>query len=1118
MNKVTIPTNSLLIAVLFLVLSQLTVQGQSLKHPHIWASDSDKAGILYNIANYDWAESMFDQLKDRNVSKKDAHLANPSAFLSNLTTIPGNRDSHREDLNTAAECAVLYYLTNDEGYAQFSADIIYHYMKRVSVQDPMTIYFFGDLGDSDNHHIMTREDFPRIAISYDFIHSFISKSGTTVYDLISQSRVPFDFAIAQKSLEVMVENVLMVGGINSNHPLLELAGGLYSALCMDDDAIRKSYFDRLWNGDKKQNGISWMVDHFAKDGDIWPESMGYSKGVHDIMLRVLNVIDRYDPAANYINDNLRLLDGAFVFENFKYPNNAIMAYGDSHRDESATDHIVRYVQTIAHRKGLLDYEQKAASVLKAQYELQKGYNPKITTERLNWDTPLELLWGVNVADTTDASGIPLYTTVQAKFAGIVMQRNYVPANNMDYGLMYYTGGATYVHAHASGLDMEIYGAGYVIGPDYGRGTYGSDIHEQYIVSPAAHNTVIVNGVSRRGLKTNGKGTWQNIVDEIVLESCEPKVYGDPISKHFCFSSQFLDDSFNDCKQLRTNSIVRTSATSGYYIDIFRSKSNAANDYHDYLFHGLGDAMTIKKGSTALPLSSTSQRYKNDIGDDRKQPGWRWFSEAKTSAGTTEAVSVRFDINKDGKYLHVNMPEGASKEYSSVLSPPTKEVRNGYDRKDTRVFAMRQHGEAWNKPFVAVYEPSGNAASTVKSVENITIDGRVVGLIVTSKVGSTELTDYVLSPDQYETLTLPEYNMAFTGRFAIIRKQLQTENSETVTMYIGEGETLSYGDNILQGDTEKKASKVFYGVPILDEKTQLTLTTRVLGSGGRIAVSPDKATYSPGEQAVVTAIPEEGFVIDTWLGDAKGDEDDYTIYFYANRSVNVRFRYAEYFNLNVTSANGTVNQSVEGVEHPERQKIELTAVPDARYEFVGWTGDVLSDENPLNIRVTSNLNIVANYRELELYKLNLTIVGNGKVDLLPEQDEYLVGTKVTVFAQANDEDSFVNWTGDYTSRFTAIYLIMDSAITITANFSGASGIKDSPLQNTKLYPNPNNGVMQLSTTDVGVCSYVVLDIQGRVVQVGDFQAQTTLSIDQKGYYFIQIKTLDYSKTLKVLVLE
>ena len=41
-------------------------------------------------------------------------------------------------------------------------------------------------------------------------------------------------------------------------------------------------------------------------------------------------------------------------------------------------------------------------------------------------------------------------------------------------------------------------------------------------------------------------------------------------------------------------------------------------------------------------------------------------------------------------------------------------------------------------------------------------------------------------------------------------------------------------------------------------------------------------------------------------------------------------------------------------------VQLTAVPAAGWYFSGWTGDVVSTDNPLTITITGNMTLTANY--------------------------------------------------------------------------------------------------------------------------------------------------------------
>ncbi|WP_299015998.1 T9SS type A sorting domain-containing protein [uncultured Polaribacter sp.] len=774
------------------------------KFPNIWTSYAERQDIVDNIRQHKWALSLYTQLVSRQETAKNNHTSNPAAILATIPDIPGDRTIYRETLNAAVEAGILYFLTDDDTYAQFASDILHHYVGLLSDKNPSTLQFYQP---NFSHLIQCRELFTRVAMIYDFVQPFLSKSETKVYDLDTATNIPFNFNTAQKAFEVMANNVINVGGNNSNHPVLELPGGLYSALAIEDKTVRDNLFDKLLNGagNSRQPGINWMIDRFSEES-LWPESAGYAKFTHALFIQMMNAVDQYKPDLNIVENNKDLLESIFIYENFLYPNGATMAYGDINRDFADHAHIFRTVLKIADRKGYAALKNRAATTLKKIYAKDGGYIPVIETQRLEWNNPLQLLWGINLEDTVSDAGDKIYTTAKATHAGVVMQRNDVATNNIDYGLMYYTGGGTYVHTHATGLDMEIYGAGYVIGPDYGSSNYGSDIHEQYAVSYAAHNTIIVNGASGRGPKLNGNSTWQNIVDPIVLKASEPAVYEDPISSNFSFATQFLDDNINNVNQQRTNSIIRTSPTTGYYVDMYRSFSYASNNFHDYLFHGLGDDLQINSENNPLMLTSTPNRYQNDVGDSRKQPGWRWFSEAKTSGLTDASISARFDIAFDNKYLHVTIPKGVAREYTSALAPPTKAVKNGYDKKDTQLLVLRKYGEAWDKPFIAIYEPSGNSESTIQSAEHLYEEDKIVGVKVVSKVDDILITDYVISNEYnwstYESVAL---GIKFTGRFAIVRtKEAADKETATVSMYIGEGQQLTFLDEVLNTDANNKA--------------------------------------------------------------------------------------------------------------------------------------------------------------------------------------------------------------------------------------------------------------------------------------------------------------------------
>ncbi|MBV5342182.1 hypothetical protein JZU68_00700, partial [bacterium] len=62
------------------------------------------------------------------------------------------------------------------------------------------------------------------------------------------------------------------------------------------------------------------------------------------------------------------------------------------------------------------------------------------------------------------------------------------------------------------------------------------------------------------------------MSKVTLDASEPAPDDIAVSKDFTFSTQSLNDTYNNCVQQRTVGLIRTGDKSGYYLDVFRSKS------------------------------------------------------------------------------------------------------------------------------------------------------------------------------------------------------------------------------------------------------------------------------------------------------------------------------------------------------------------------------------------------------------------------------------------------------------------------------------------------------------------------------------------------------------------
>ena len=461
---------------LFVIIVGKSVTAQSLQHPVIFVTSGERFEILEKIEKYDWARSILQQLHERVDDKLAAHQLYPKEILNTIPPFaqhdhenPEEKSSpiatgHNKVLDLASSSALLYYITEDEKYPQFSADILAFYINEIAPRTPETTsicgYYFFD----------PRTTYGPFALTYDFIYNFLKKPGTKVFNKDSNSYVLYNHAKTQKAIKNITGNALAEyakpdthGKFISNHPILTATGALFSILCIEDDLERNRLFDIFWDkGTDRQNSFKHTIlPMFGKQG-IWPESTSYSF-MPNISL-VFNIVDRIYPEMNVTKDARHILEGNFLFDYLRYPDRGFVRFGDSKGRNDQTINLYKYTLPIAQRRGYEDLELKAKVALSQAYAAKGGYKPKLNDGIFDNFQNLDLLWGIEVPinEITIDFNKP---TVVINHAGIVLQRNYVKENNINYGLCGIIGGAHYVHSHVTGISMELYGAGYIMAPN-----------------------------------------------------------------------------------------------------------------------------------------------------------------------------------------------------------------------------------------------------------------------------------------------------------------------------------------------------------------------------------------------------------------------------------------------------------------------------------------------------------------------------------------------------------------------------------------------------------------------------------------------------------------------------
>jgi hypothetical protein len=716
------------------------------------------------------------------------------------------RTIYTDFLILGVDSAVLYYLTGKPEYAQLSADILWafieplHYMN--TVETPR-LHASGML--ITNYLRDARITMPMFPLIYDFVHDFINSPNNTVFDAVTGKRRPFDDELAQGVFFKLAKTVLQKGILKSNWAILEGDAILNNVLVIKDKTLRSQLFEQFyWKGTPGHDAFAWSINNLTSE-KIWPESNLYAFDVSKRLLQLMETIDRNKDLLNVdvFANNGDVFEGPYVFHNMEYPNGKMMAFGDSYRKKPEYGKLYAAVASAARQAQLPEQEARAKEALRYHYHTTGDFEPTISTSTLSYFSPLQLLRGTHFElEKGQAYAVDKLSSLHVSHAGVVMQRNYHSSDIVDNGLMYYTGGSSYVHAHASGIDMELYGAGMVIAPDFGSGGYGKQVHNTYAIQYASHNTVIVNGKARRG-----NNNWEEVMNSTQLDAIEPLPRQAPISEQFSFSCQSLNDTYNQTDNQRCIVMARIGDKSGYYLDLFRAKSKQTTEFTDYLYHNLGESTDIHGlDDSSVSLTNDHERYSSKTADKYQSPGWHWFKQVRATDKSSSGYKIRFNLEKVNSYMHAIIPASVKeREVSLAKGPSAPGVSHGYDKTDNQIMTIRHFGEAWNNAYIVVYEPSKLAEGNVKHSELLTQNGKVIGAIVESFNEGTKIRDIIVLQDNSDASTnLPELGLKFKGRAAIVRTLHKPNQNQEHTLYIGDGELLEFQGHVLEAKENRKA--------------------------------------------------------------------------------------------------------------------------------------------------------------------------------------------------------------------------------------------------------------------------------------------------------------------------
>ncbi|MFI3282414.1 MAG: hypothetical protein SNG10_02655, partial [Rikenellaceae bacterium] len=533
----------------------------------------------------------------------------------------------------------------------------------------------------------------------------------------------------------------------------------------------------------RQKALREVCDIYDQNTGMWNESPGYSTATTKDLMEILLLIDGIENK-DILQDFSIVEKAALASFEYLLPSKQMVAFGDN--GYSSMDYSMYESLLALYRKyNKKDREEALVAALNQHieagiYNREKGsslyklfnyvgeINPEVVSDRSYFST---LFYAPNINLTIQRSGM----------------------DRVD-GLMLTNAGTGFNHNHNNGINMELYGKGYPLGVDKARGSsYWVPNHNEYYKATISHNTVLIDGVSSNSSKEQKPGEVSPVHKMLSsFPAANMKDSNDPYVLSYV-DNQFIEQGTNSM-QRRMNSIIRTSPTSGYYVDIFRSRKQEGGDVkHEYLYHNAGQLLTLfDEDDKKITLKAS-----NDLTSSKGQvKGYDYITD-KFEVNYTNNFRGTFELNMGAEKGCVNMDVWMkgydNRKIFSVMTPRALKGLGGDMGKEIEsapipALIVRQNGEAWRRPFVAIYEPyTTSEGKTIERVDYIeSADDDFVGIEVCSNGGVRE---YILNTTQADKrLSLKDVGAEFQAVYGVV----STREDKLSYLFMGSGQLLSYG--------------------------------------------------------------------------------------------------------------------------------------------------------------------------------------------------------------------------------------------------------------------------------------------------------------------------------------
>jgi len=143
------------------------------------------------------------------------------------------------------------------------------------------------------------------------------------------------------------------------------------------------------------------------------------------------------------------------------------------------------------------------------------------------------------------------------------------------------------------------------------------------------------------------------------------------------------------------------------------------------------------------------------------------------------------------------------------------------------------------------------------------------------------------------------------------------------------------------------------------KTYTLTTTAVDGS---VTKEPNKPSYKHREKVILTAVPNPGYIFESWSGALSDSNNPAELVMNADMSVTASFALKTYRLDILHAVGGSVTKSPDQASYKHGETVILEAVPNTEsgYSFTNWSGDLSGSTNPTTLVMDADMSVTASF--------------------------------------------------------------------------------------------------------------------------------------------------------------